>query len=69
MIDGREDAHVKTIRRIQPFDEPQTGRAIYAQGEEVERNMHEAIKRHIDGMKTDGIAVPKPQSIAEYVLV
>jgi len=29
--------------------------------------IREAIRFHIDGLQTDGIAVPQPTSIAEYV--
>jgi predicted RNase H-like HicB family nuclease len=34
---------------------------------EVEDEIREAIRFHIDGLKEDGIAVPAPTSIAEYV--
>ena len=34
---------------------------------EVEREMQGAIRFHIDGMKEDGLAVPEPTSIVEYV--
>jgi predicted RNase H-like HicB family nuclease len=34
---------------------------------EVESEIREAIRFHIDGLKADGIAVPTPTSIAEYV--
>jgi predicted RNase H-like HicB family nuclease len=34
---------------------------------EVETEMKGAIRFHIDGMKEDGIPVPQPTSIAEYV--
>src|SRR4029077_21295289 len=34
---------------------------------EVESEIREAIRFHIDGLKADGIAVPMPTSIAEYV--
>jgi predicted RNase H-like HicB family nuclease len=34
---------------------------------EVENEMREAIRFHIDGLKEDGLPVPKPTSIAEYV--
>ena len=33
----------------------------------VENEIREAIRFHIDGLQTDGIAVPQPTSIAEYV--
>lgn len=35
--------------------------------EEVERNMREAIKMHIQGMIEDHEPIPVPQSTAEYV--
>ena len=34
---------------------------------EIELEMKDAIRFHIDGMKEDGLAVPLPTSIAEYV--
>lgn len=35
--------------------------------EEVERDIRDAIRFHIDGLKADGLPVPSPTSIAEYV--
>jgi predicted RNase H-like HicB family nuclease len=40
-----------------------TGETIPA----VEAEIREAIRFHIDGLRADGIAVPEPTSIAEYV--
>jgi len=34
---------------------------------DVESEIQEAIRFHIDGLKADGVAVPEPTSIAEYV--
>ena len=34
---------------------------------EVETEIRDAIRFHIDGLKADGVAVPAPISIAEYV--
>lgn len=34
---------------------------------EVEKEIREAIRFHIDGMLEDGIPVPHPTSIAEYI--
>jgi predicted RNase H-like HicB family nuclease len=36
--------------------------------EEVETNMHEAIAFHLEGLIEDGIAIPRPQSSAAYLL-
>jgi predicted RNase H-like HicB family nuclease len=33
----------------------------------VEEEIREVIRFHIDGLKADGLAVPEPTSIAEYV--
>ena len=33
----------------------------------VEGEICEAIRFHIDGLKTDGLPVPEPTSIADYV--
>ncbi len=37
--------------------------------EETEKNMHEAIKFHLKGMKEDQIAIPESRSFAEYIAV
>jgi predicted RNase H-like HicB family nuclease len=34
---------------------------------EVEREIREAIRFHIEGLQADGLAIPEPTSIAEYV--
>ena len=34
---------------------------------EVEDEIREAIRFHIEGLKEDGLTVPSPTSIAEYV--
>ena len=34
---------------------------------EVEAEIGEAIRFHIDGLKADGLPVPAPTSIADYV--
>lgn len=34
---------------------------------EVENEIRKAIRFHIEGLKEDGLAVPSPTSIAEYV--
>ncbi len=34
---------------------------------DVEREMREAIRFHIDGLREDGLPVPAPTSIAEYI--
>ena len=34
---------------------------------EVEAEIRHAIRFHIDGLKADGMSVPPPTSIAEYV--
>jgi predicted RNase H-like HicB family nuclease len=33
----------------------------------VEKNMREAIRFHIDGLKEDGLPIPEPRAIADYV--
>ena len=35
--------------------------------QETEREIRDAIRFHIDGLKEDGQPVPKPTSIADYV--
>jgi predicted RNase H-like HicB family nuclease len=34
---------------------------------EVEEEIRDAIRFHIEGLEADGIAVPAPTSIAEYI--
>ncbi|HEV7505994.1 MAG TPA: type II toxin-antitoxin system HicB family antitoxin [Thermoanaerobaculia bacterium] len=36
---------------------------------EVEANMYEAIKLHIEGLREDGLPIPESESMAEYVLI
>jgi predicted RNase H-like HicB family nuclease len=40
-----------------------TGESVAA----VEAEIRDAIRFHIDGLKDDGLPVPKPTSIADYV--
>jgi len=35
--------------------------------EEVEREIKEAIRFHLDGMRQDGEPIPKPSAVCEYV--
>lgn len=35
--------------------------------EETEKEIREAIRFHIEGLKEDGLPIPQPTSIAEYV--
>jgi predicted RNase H-like HicB family nuclease len=37
--------------------------------EEVEREIHEAIEFHLEGMRADGLPIPEPSSRVEYVEV
>ncbi len=37
--------------------------------EEAEKNIREAIRFHIDGMREDGTPVPMPSTRVEYVEV
>jgi predicted RNase H-like HicB family nuclease len=37
--------------------------------EEVERNMHEAVEMHIQGMLEDELPIPESTSYAEYIAV
>ncbi len=37
--------------------------------EAVERNMHEAVELHINGLKEDNLPIPESSSFAEYVAV
>jgi predicted RNase H-like HicB family nuclease len=35
--------------------------------EEVESEIKEAIRFHLDGMRKDGAPIPKPSAVCEYV--
>ncbi len=35
--------------------------------EEVEREIKEAIRFHIDGIREDGLPIPQPSAVCEYV--
>jgi len=37
--------------------------------EETKRSMEEAIEFHVEGLREDGLPIPPPSSIAEYVEV
>ncbi len=37
--------------------------------EEVERNIHEAIQLHLQGLREDNLPIPKGESSAEYIAV
>ena len=43
--------------------------ATGATREEAERNMHEAVKMHVDGLTADGLPIPESESVSEYVAV
>jgi len=43
--------------------------AVGATQKEAEKKMYEAISFHLEGLKEDGISIPKGQSIAEYVVL
>ncbi|MBC8868954.1 MAG: type II toxin-antitoxin system HicB family antitoxin [Planctomycetes bacterium] len=36
--------------------------------EAAESRMREAIRMHLDGLKEDGLPIPAPSAIAEYVV-
>ena len=37
--------------------------------EETEKNMHEAIAFHLDGLKAEGLEIPKPSTSSAYVVI
>lgn len=37
--------------------------------EEAERNMHEAIQMHVQGLLEDNLPVPESQAFAEYIAI
>ena len=34
---------------------------------EIEAEISEAIRMHVDGLREDGLVVPEPSAIAEYI--
>jgi predicted RNase H-like HicB family nuclease len=43
--------------------------ATGATREEVEKRMQEAVKFHLDGLKSEGFPAPKPHSFSSYLEV
>jgi predicted RNase H-like HicB family nuclease len=41
--------------------------ATGANKDEVERNMHDAIEFHLEGMRDEGYSVPPPSAYSTYV--
>ena len=37
--------------------------------EEAEINMHEALEMHVEGLIEDGMPIPQPTAVAEYMVV
>jgi predicted RNase H-like HicB family nuclease len=37
--------------------------------DQAAKNMHLAIEMHLEGLREDGLPIPKPHSSAEYVAV
>jgi predicted RNase H-like HicB family nuclease len=35
--------------------------------EAVERDIREAVRFHIDGLRADGLPIPAPSSLAQYI--
>ncbi len=43
--------------------------ATGATREEVEKNMHDAIEMHVNGLLEDNLPVPDPNSFEEYISI
>lgn len=37
--------------------------------EETERNMHEAVEMHVQGMLEDNLPIPESVTVAEYIAI
>lgn len=37
--------------------------------EETEANMYQAIRLHLEGLREDGVEIPEPTSLAEYIVL
>jgi predicted RNase H-like HicB family nuclease len=35
--------------------------------EEIQERMREAIRMHIEGMREDGLPIPEPSTVADYI--
>jgi len=42
-----------------------TGKTV----EQTETNMYEAVRLHLAGLREDGVDIPEPKSIAEYIVL
>ena len=43
--------------------------ATGATRDETEKNMHEAIEMHVNGLQEDNLPIPESKSFAEYVAI
>jgi len=43
--------------------------ATGATREEVEKNMHDAVEMHVQGLLEDNLPVPEPTTFAEYISI
>jgi predicted RNase H-like HicB family nuclease len=43
--------------------------ATGATREEVEKNMHDAIEIHVQGLLEDNLPIPEPTTFAEYISI
>ena len=41
--------------------------ATGATAEEADRSIREAIRFHLDGLREDGLPIPEPSTVCEYV--
>ena len=58
----------KTLNNLSAFSPDLPGCvATGATQTEVEERMREAIRMHLDGMREDGLSIPVPTSVAEYI--
>jgi predicted RNase H-like HicB family nuclease len=58
----------KTLLNLSAFSPDLPGCvATGATQTEVEERMRDAIRMHLDGMREDGLPIPEPTSIAEYI--
>ena len=60
----------KTLNNLSAFSPDLPGCvATGATQAEVEERMREAIRMHLNGMREDGLSIPVPTSVAEYIEV
>ena len=57
------------FERIEDLDAALSRELFRRDREEVERNMHQAMVMHLDGLREDNLPIPGSEAFAEYMAV